>query len=79
MHDFKQFVKDRDSAMRSLDETKILEYCRKYGVPIPANETLFWCGIHKARIQLNSITEDEKQISRQWLNEHGFQTTIFGM
>ena len=74
--DMQAFVKERDEALLSLDKNKILEYCKKYSVPIPDDEEVFWAGIHKARIHTNSIPLDAKLDSCMWLGEHGFRWEI---
>lgn len=68
----KDFVKERDEALRSLDKTKIEAYMKKYQVYRPADDEVFWAGIHKARLMATSMTEEEKEVSRQWLRDHGF-------
>lgn len=72
----KQFIKDRDEALLSLDKDKIMAYCKKYGVPIPDEELVFWAGIHKAIVHLISATQEQKERSAQWLLEHGFMPFI---
>lgn len=57
----KRFIADRDSALRSLDRQKIEFYSRKYGIRMPSNETAFWLGVHKARLQITYFTEEEKK------------------
>ena len=37
----KQFVKERDAALLSLDRKKIEVYAKKYDVPLPKDETVF--------------------------------------
>ncbi|HEY8562833.1 MAG TPA: hypothetical protein VIL74_20815 [Pyrinomonadaceae bacterium] len=77
--DLVNFVKERDEALRSLDEIKIREYAIKYRVPLPQNIQVFWAAVHKARLASNGITEQEKQISREWLTQNGFQPEFLGV
>ena len=74
--DIKQFVKDRDAALLSLDREKIVAYCNKYGVPVPDDEKVFWAGVHKGIVAMNSATDEQKYDSVMWLINHGFKTTI---
>ena len=69
----KQFLRDRDNALLSLDKEKIVAYCNKYGVPIPDNELVFWAGVHKGIIAMNASTAEQKRNSAMWLVEHGFK------
>ena len=73
---FPEFVQERNSALLSLDKEKILAYCRKYGVNISGDGDAFWAAVHKARMGIRGFPEAEKQISRDWLNEHGFKTVF---
>ena len=73
---FKKFVKDRNEALLSLDKDKIIAYCRKYNVPIPDNEIVFWAGVHKGIIAMDSVPDEKKIESANWLIEHGFSPYI---
>lgn len=72
----RQFVKERNAALLSLDKEKIQQYCKKYGVPIPQNEKAFWAGVHKAILHINAGTDEQKQNSLEWLMENGFSPDI---
>lgn len=75
----KRFCRDRDEALRSLDKDRIYAYMKKYEVEwFPSTEEVFWAGIHKARISLNSFSEEEKEFSRNWLSKHGYQPKLGG-
>ena len=73
----KQFIRERDKALLSLDKEKIVAYCKKYGVPIPENELVFWAGVHKGIVSLNASTAEQKCNSAMWLVEHGFKPGIY--
>lgn len=70
MTDLEQFCRDRLEALRSLDEQQILAYARKYGVRLPSHPEAFWRGIHKARVMVPGLSEEEREHSRRWLREH---------
>lgn len=69
-----QFMADRDTALLSLDKEKIISFCRRWGVRFPNsnNEKVFWAEVHKARICLSYFPEDERELSRSWLQNNGF-------
>ncbi len=67
------FIEERDAVMLSLDEERIKGYCEKYQVPVASNDIAFWGGVHKARLLISGITDEQAQISRCWLKEHGFK------
>lgn len=66
-----KFVQERDEALLSLNKEKIVLFCRKYEIYQPHNEMEFWKSVHKARVALKGIPEPEKEISREWLLQHG--------
>jgi hypothetical protein len=74
---FRAFIKERDESLLSLDEERIRAYAAKYNVKMPEEERVFWAGVHKARCQIASIPEEEKQKSREWLKANGFQESTF--
>ena len=65
------FIKERDEALLSLDRSKIEVYLRKYQIPIPQDDEVFWRGVHKAICAINSAPESAKKASEAWLREHG--------
>lgn len=72
----REYVKDRDAALLSLDKDKILQFMRKYAVPCPKNDTVFWAMVHKCICHINSATDDQKQASAKWLRDHGLTTDV---
>lgn len=72
--DMKQFCKERDEALLSLDREKIMSHSRKYGVQFnPSNELVFWASVHKAILGIRSAPLKQKTLSAAWLVEHGFK------
>lgn len=74
MDTIRKCVQERNEALGSLDEAKIKAYMKKYGCDIP--EPYFWPSIHKARLQIGSLSEEEKELSRTWLIEHGYSPEV---
>ena len=74
MDTIRKFVQERNEALGSLDEAKIKAYMKKYGCDIP--EPYFWPSIHKARLQIGGLSEEEKELSRTWLIEHGYSPEV---
>ena len=72
----KQFVKDRNEALLSLDKEKIISFLNKYGTPVPEKEIVFWAGVHKTRLEVTSFDESVKEVSRKWLRDNGFKEGI---
>jgi len=71
-NDMKDFIRERDEALLSLDKKKLEAYFKKYDVDMPTNENEYWAGIHNARLAHQKFSKDVKKISRDWLIEHGF-------
>lgn len=72
--DMKEFVKERDEALLSLDETKIRAFLRKYGMAyVPINKLAWWAGIHKSILCIRSATPEQVERSEKWLVKHGFR------
>ena len=69
--DMQQFLKDRDEALLSLDETKLRDYLRKYGETPPSDPAVFWMGIHKAITACTSLPIDFRRKSAAWLAVRG--------
>ncbi len=68
------FLDERDAALRSLDEATLRAYARKWGARLPRqSDDVFWAAVHRARLTLDTFSEVEKTVSRQWLAEHGFE------
>lgn len=61
----------------SMNKRQILHYCNERGIPVPDNETSFWAGVHKTICLLPVVDTEQKEVSRQWLLNHGFSTNIF--
>jgi hypothetical protein len=72
--DMDQFLKDRDEALLSLDETKLRAYMKKYGAEAPAESNVFWCGVHKAITGCQSLPIEFRRKSAAWLAVRGFRS-----
>lgn len=66
------FVKERNEALFSLDKEKIKKYAKKYGVPLPRNELVFWAGVYKSIIAITDAPMELKADAALWLGENGF-------
>lgn len=70
------FLKERNKAILSLDKSKIIEYMKKYNIKIPDNEVVFWAGVHKAILNLNAATKEQKDDSYKWLLKNDFNPML---
>ena len=73
---FDDFKRERDEALRSLDVKKLKAYMEKYDVPMPSDPTVWWAAIHKARVALTSLSEEDREISRLWLQSQNMTPGI---
>lgn len=75
------FIKERNEALLSLDENKIIAYMNKYNIKIPKDEKIFWASVHKSIcslyfVEVNQITLEQYTRSADWLKENGFELNI---
>ena len=71
-----RYAKERDAAFLSLDKQKIIDFCNKWHICLPNDETVFWCGVHKVIVHTASATAEQRQNSNKWLTEHSFSPDI---
>lgn len=73
--DLKQFKRDRNRALLSLNRDTITAYFKKYNVlrEIPEDEEIFWRAVHKARTGCTELPMAARSESKRWLIAHGSQ------
>ena len=71
-YDYHEYIRDRNDAFLSLNARRIVAHCRRYGIAVPDNPTIFWAGVHKARMLIVTLPLREREQSRDWLLAHGF-------
>ena len=76
-----EFIKERNEAFASMDEEKIIAYCKKYSIAVPEDKEVFWTGVHKAvcNLYLNNsdvISLEQYNKSYEWLAKHGSTPSI---
>jgi hypothetical protein len=76
--DLKAFVKERNEALFSLDEIKILAYCKKYGARVPTNERIFWASVYKAILAIGDAPDELKGKAKNWLIKNNFSLGMGG-
>lgn len=71
----KRFLRDRNEALLSLDKDKIEAFGKKYKVNmgIAQSERTFWGGVHRARLSIKGLPAEAHEVSRKWLEDHGFE------
>lgn len=68
-----EYVRERDEMLRSLDPQRIMAFHAKHNpASPPMRPAVALPAAHKARVQAASLTEEERQLSRAWLIEHGY-------
>ena len=65
--DVKQFVKERDAALLSLDREIIEAFAKKWQVVLPKDSEVFWAAIHKARTGAVNLPREARLESKLWL------------
>ena len=49
-----QLVRDRDTALLSLDKSRICVFMRTWGVPVPQDDGVFWTIVRDALIEIGA-------------------------
>lgn len=71
-----KFLRERDTALFSLDKNKIIAYMIKYGVSMPKNEEVFWIGVHKSIVNITTAPPEVVERSKKWLHDRGYSEDI---
>lgn len=70
-------ISDRRAAFLSMDRDKIIAYMEKWRVDpavlesMKADESVFWGGVHAARVNCMELPKYERDKSRRWLRKSG--------
>jgi hypothetical protein len=71
------YVRERDEVLRALDVERFEAFWRKHRQPMPRSGR--WAGpivplimMHKARLAVETMSEAEKAVSREWLAARGY-------
>lgn len=74
------FVRERDAAfvhfVKTDDMSKVVAYCKKWGVQIPKSKKVAAAGVYKAVVATTSIPEDIKTLAMQKCLRLGFNPLI---
>ena len=74
------FVRERDAAfihfVKTDDMSKVMTYCKKYGVQIPKKRNVMAAGVYKAVVATASISEDVRTMAMQKCLKIGFNPMI---
>lgn len=78
---FKNFVKERDEAIRRAvvldDWDGVYRYMAKYHVPCPSNPRVLKLGIYKAARECNGIADDVKALAAEKCKAMGACPSMF--
>lgn len=77
--EIRQFCIERDAVLHALDPEKMVVHAKKWAIPLPAkwaSPTVPMAMMHKARLHINSFTDDEKRVSREWLLANGYRADL---
>ena len=70
-----RFVRQRDEALLSLDESRIRALFRQWnGTEMPTDPHVFWGSVHKAITAATSLPIAFRRQSKAWLDEHGYRS-----
>ena len=71
-----RFVRERDAMLLSCDLTRAKQFFRKHnpGIRVPSDEVVE-IGLHKARTAAMGLPQAEREYSRRWLAQRGYQAS----
>lgn len=72
----KQYNKDRDKAVASLDFKTFRRFCFKWGIPCPPSDDVAQITMRKMMYHITSFSEEDKQAAKEWLEIRGYTTDI---
>jgi hypothetical protein len=72
--DIKLFVQRRDDCLRSLDIKRAKELFPM--LKNASNDEVIMATMHKARVHITTMTDEERSVSREWLAEHGYTEEV---
>ncbi len=70
----KEFKKDRDEALLSLNKDTLDLFFKKYGIKMSSEPEVYWRAVHKAITSCLSLDIEFRRKSKQWLNEHNSES-----
>lgn len=68
----RDYVKRRNKALLSLDQEKMRELVLETGGEVPEDEKVFLAGMHIARLEVTSFSDEIKAQSLGWLHANGY-------
>jgi hypothetical protein len=79
--DMAGYASERDDILRALDVERFNAFWARHNMPMPSGG---WADpvlvpmimMHKCRLQVGTMTEAEKALSRDWLTGRGFSLTL---
>ena len=75
----KAYLAERDALFRDPNPAGALAHWKKYGLPEkPVAPSAPLAVVHKARLQWLDATDTMLQESREWLEEHAYETDLRG-
>lgn len=82
MRNIKQFITERDEAMKSYDVQKFRDFFVKwtfkgaYDMPLPTNDKVIEVMMRKCVYHMKSSTIKERLEAKRWLEDHGCTTEL---
>lgn len=74
----KQYNKDRDKAVLSLDVETFKTFCKKWGNPIPPTDRVIEITMRKMACHITSLPSEFRAEAKKWLENNGFDDRLGG-
>lgn len=75
----KEFRRQRDKILRTLDVKEFLQFLHENNPRLdtrPVDPSVPLASMHKARLRIVEFSEEEKRVSREWLQANGYSSGL---
>jgi len=72
----RNYVKERNAVLFSLDRERIESYMIKRGYEVPKNDIVFWAGVYKSICNTKNAPKDLVSQAKTWLHAHGMSERV---
>ena len=72
----KQYNKDRNKAVLSLDVEIFKKFCKKWGNPIPPTDEVIEITMRKMACHITTLPSDFRAESKKWLEDRGYTDSL---
>lgn len=72
----RNYNRERDAAVASLNVETFKTWCRKWGNPYPGDDWIIEITMRKMMYHITSFSEEDRQSAKEWLESRGFSVDL---